>query len=355
MTDVPILLVKMSSLGDLVHTLPALTEAQAQGHRFRWVVEEAFVDLARCHPAVSDVVPVALRRWRRAPWRYLGDWRQFVQRLRSQPAERCLDAQGLIKSAVIARLGRSTRRFGYDRHSAREALAAWAYHRPIAVDRTQHAIERTRRLFAAALDYEAAEQAPRVHLRPGAITDAQPSAAARTVLVHGTSWPNKCWPTSYWVALVRELTRQGERVLVLSGSEQEWQHARSIVKASGAQGATAPAPAALQVAIDTIAHAELVIGVDSGLTHLAAVLGKATVALYGPTSAARTGARGPAARNLASSLYCAPCLQRRCSYRGTPVLEAGLPVQPPCFADVDVARVLDAVEDLRGETRRLHL
>ena len=103
-----VLVVKMSSLGDVIHTLPALTDAAAAipGITFDWVVEEGFAEIPAWHPAVDTVIPIALRRWRKHPWRdFRGpQWRACRQALRRQHYDAVIDAQGLLKSVFVARL-----------------------------------------------------------------------------------------------------------------------------------------------------------------------------------------------------------------------------------------------------------
>ena len=151
-----VLIIKTSSLGDVLHTLPAVTDAtlQTPGIRFDWVVEEAFAEVPAWHAAVDEVIAVAIRRWKHHPFRVLraGEPQAVVRQLRSTHYDLVLDAQGLLKSAVIARLARGPRS-GLDRDSAREPLAARAYDRRFAIARNQHAVQRVRQLFAAALGY----------------------------------------------------------------------------------------------------------------------------------------------------------------------------------------------------------
>ena len=158
-----VLLVKTSSLGDILHLLPALSDAQQHFPDlvFHWVVEESFAEVASWHPSVEKVIPIALRRWRRKPWHTLwsGELPRFVRTLRAQPYAQIIDAQGLIKSALIAKLARGWC-IGFDRDSARESLAAQCYQRSIRIDRNNHALNRLRQLFASALHYPQPQSPP---------------------------------------------------------------------------------------------------------------------------------------------------------------------------------------------------
>ena len=149
-----LLLVKTSSLGDVLHAMPALSEASERcpGLEIHWMVEEQYQEIPAWHPAVGKVIPVALRRWRKSPLYTLrsAEWRSFRSGLKSQAYDLVIDAQGLLKSAVLARQSRGPLA-GYDRRSAREWVASLLYHQRYAVPRDQHAVERIRQLFAAAL------------------------------------------------------------------------------------------------------------------------------------------------------------------------------------------------------------
>ena len=151
-----VLLIKTSSLGDVIHTLPALTDAMnaLPGIQFDWVVEEGFAEIPTWHPAVANVIPVAIRRWRKNLWQTVknGEWRRFKQRLRDTRYDLVIDAQGLLKSAWLTRYVKAPVA-GLDKTSAREPMAARFYDRPYAVARGQHAVERLRQLFAQALGY----------------------------------------------------------------------------------------------------------------------------------------------------------------------------------------------------------
>jgi len=152
-----VLLIKTSSLGDVLHTLPALTDAAEAipGIRFDWVVEEAFAEIPEWHPAVGRMIQVAIRRWRKAPLKAIlsGEWTTFRRQLRAREYDLVLDAQGLIKSALLSRMAKG-RVVGLDKNSAREPLASRFYQQGFPVERGEHAIVRLRKLFAKALDYE---------------------------------------------------------------------------------------------------------------------------------------------------------------------------------------------------------
>ncbi len=319
-----VLIVKTSSLGDLIHTLPALTDAVAAhpGIRFDWVVEEAFAEVPPWHPAVERVIPIALRRWRREWWRTLrtGAVGRFVQELQLTAYDAVIDAQGLLpKSAWVACKARGER-WGYGPGSARDPFASLCYRRWVRAPRDLHAIDRIRRLFAAALDYEAPSTEPDYGLRfEGERGPGRPAL----IFLHGTTWPSKHWPEPYWVALAEIATEAGYAVHWPWGDEREQQRAERLIDRSHS-GWLLPHLSLTQLA-KTLAGAAGAVGLDSGLAHLAAAVGTPAVTLYGPTRTDLTGARGPHQRNLEVDFPCAPCMKRECGYGGE------RPVDPPCF------------------------
>lgn len=322
-----VLLVKLSSLGDVVHALPALTDA-ARAHaglEVHWVVEEGYQAIPALHPAVTRVIPVAIRRWRRQLIGAAGEIRASIRQLRMSSYDRIVDSQGLIKSAIVARIGRGPR-VGFDRCSVREPLAAWAYQDGIAVPRRQHAIDRQRALFAGALAYAPPTGAIDYGIRR------DQSNASGLVLAHGTTWDNKRWPEHFWADVARRALRAGERVTLPWGDRDEQARARRI--AALAPGVDVADRLDLRGIIALLGSSAAIVSVDSGIGHLAAALGVPTLALYGPTDAQLTGCRGAAAVNLSSDFECAPCLQRRCGYRGAPIVVDAQRIEPPCFSRI---------------------
>ncbi|MEJ2060256.1 MAG: lipopolysaccharide heptosyltransferase I [Gammaproteobacteria bacterium] len=329
-----VLLIKMSSLGDVVHALAAVTDAQRAlpDVRFDWVVEEAFSEVPAWHPAVDQVIPIAQRRWRR-DWAGSRDERRaFRKRLRAQRYDLVLDAQGLIKSAVVARLARGPRA-GLNRHSAREPLAALAYRQRIDVPKGQHAVVRLRALFAAALGYPV----PQTPVDYGIARDRLPAvdtARQSLVFLHGTTWPSKQWPESYWKTLAGQAASAGLEVLLPWGSDAEHERARRIAEISGAR--VLPRLGLSELAA-TIAAARGVVGVDTGLAHLAAALSVPAVILYGATRPALTGTYGENQIHLNADFPCSPCLRRECRYT------AASSVRPACYEAMTPERVWRAM------------
>jgi heptosyltransferase-1 len=279
-----VLIVKTSSMGDVVHALPAVSDmvGALPGLQVDWLVEKAFADIARRHAQVQRVIPMQWRKWRtslREPdtWHAIRTCRKA---LNEQPYDAIVDLQGLLKSAWFSRYAQGTRH-GYDCRSAREPLAALLYQRRHAVSRQLQAVERCRRLAAQALGYRMPDAPPDFGLRhqpggwqPVAGGDALPAYA---VLVPCASRPEKLWPQAHWVATGLRLREQGLQVAVLWGSPDEQRLAQAIAQGCGAQ---VPPFLSVGQVVDTMAGAALVVGLDTGMTHIAAACGRPTLGLY---------------------------------------------------------------------------
>ena len=283
-----ILLVKTSSLGDVIHALPAITDLKAvhADARLDWVVEGSLMPITRLHPGVNDVIPVAIRRWRRAWWRSTvrDEIRAGVRRLQAQTYDAVIDAQGLLKSALIALAARGTRH-GLDFHSAREPLAMF-YQRTYRISWDLHAVERNRLLFARALGYDVPQRCD-YGLRAAPRKFDWLAAGAYAVFLHATSGDDKLWDESSWVELGAAANSDGVTCVLPWGSAVERE--RSLRIASHLRAAVVPPALSLEDVAGLLAGAKMVVGVDTGLTHLAAALGVPTVGIYIATDPAATG------------------------------------------------------------------
>ncbi len=308
-----ILIVKLSSLGDVVHAMPAVQDIVAAfpGAQLDWVVERAFAPLvARCN-GVRRIIPCDLRRWRKAPLARATrqEWRAFRAALRQEAYDAVIDLQGLTKSALVSWMARTTpqgHRYGLDNQtegSSFEAPARWVADKPIPMEPHVHAVQRARLLCAAALDYVPAEPV-RFGLVPGALELSQPVAAQRgtaanpfaprrplVALVHGTSRADKQWPLASWVALGQRLNHSGFAVALPHGNAAE--KATSEAIAQQLDDAWVWPALRLDALTDTLAHCAGVIGVDSGLSHIAVALGLPHVQIYNFDTAWRTGPQTP--------------------------------------------------------------
>ena len=302
-----ILFIKTSSLGDVIHHMPAVTDARRHrpDARIGWVVEEAFAPLVRLHGAVEAVIPVSSRRWRRAPlspatWREFGAFRRAM---REQTHETVIDAQGLVRSALIARFARG-RRHGYDSDSVRERAASWFYDMHHRVDRSMHAITRNRMLTGSVLGY-APEGGPDFGLDRRALTDG--TATRDVILLHATARAEKEWPVARWIALAQALVASGYQVVLPWGTEAE--HARSVEIAAAVQNAAVPERQPLDAVARMIARSAFVVGVDTGLLHLAAALGVPLVAIFTGTEPGQHGPLGAGKIEVVGALGAMPSLE----------------------------------------------
>jgi heptosyltransferase I len=295
-----VLVVRPSSLGDIVHALALV--ADVRRHRpelaIDWVAEEAFVALVALEPGVRRVIPVAFRRWRRqllapATWAELSAFRRDLRVVRYAAI---LDLQEQVKGALIARAARGARH-GPDRGSIREPAATLLHDVHHRIDPAQHLIDRCRQLAAAALGY-AVDGPPRFGIVPPPAPGDAATDLPYVVFVHATSRADKLWPEADWKGLIATFGQAGYRVLLPWGSADE--RARGERLAADAPAAIVPPRQSVPALAGLLARAELVVGVDTGLVHLAAALGTPTLALFTVTDPALAGVEraSPKARDL---------------------------------------------------------
>ncbi len=294
-------MIKTSSMGDVIHTLPALTDAlrAMPGLRFDWVVEEAFAEIPGWHPAVARVIPVGLRRWRRDLWHTLrtAPWRELKASLREQHYTAAVDAQGLLKSAWIGLL-QPAPRMGYDCRSAREPLSALLYQQRFTVPGKQHAVERVRQLLAQALRYPLPATPPDY----GIDTRRLPAGAAvgrNLVFLHATTRPDKHWPEPLWHELCDLALGAGYAVRLPWADALARERAERI--ADGRAGVEVLPRMGLTEVAGVLNQATAAVAVDTGLGHLAAALGVPCVSLYGATDPGLIGALGRRQVHLSSA------------------------------------------------------
>ncbi|MHB8226277.1 lipopolysaccharide heptosyltransferase I [Acidithiobacillus sp.] len=315
-----ILLLRLSSMGDVLHTLPALTDLQRTRPDLllHWLIEPAFAPIALLHPGVARVIPFSLRNYKKQ-WRGLAAVLRDLRRaLRVEHYDHILDAQGLYKSALLGRLGGAPL-WGLDAASAREPGASRIYHRRFPVSWGQSAISRNRQLFAQALDYPLPETPPDYGLQVAAArlrkdTLVQPwgELVQRPFVLgfHGTSRENKEWQEDHWRALAARLRQEGLRLLLPAGNAREAVRARRIAEQAD-NVVTLPAATLLEIAA-LIVRADAYVGMDTGLSYLAGALGLAGVTMYGPTASGRFSVMDSRQVSLQSREPCSPCGKSRC-------------------------------------------
>lgn len=279
-------------MGDVIHCLPAVTDMQRRfaDLQLDWVVEENFAAIPRLHPSVGNVIPVAIRRWRKnlLDRQVHREFAGFRQQLNQNAYDLVLDAQGLLKSAWIGALVAAPSS-GYDRHSIREPLASWFYRHRFPVARNLHAVTRNRQLAAAALAYPLDMPLDYgLQIQP-AVFDWL-TAERYLVALHATSRSDKEWPEPAWIELGCRLARQSVAMVLTWGNPVEQQRAHRLAEAI--PGAIVAPRLDLADAAGLLAGAALVVGVDTGLTHMAAAVGTPVIALYCASEPGLTGVLG---------------------------------------------------------------
>lgn len=282
-----ILLVKTSSMGDVLHNLPVVADISRHilNARIDWVVEESFAALPALHPKVGKVVPVAVRRWRKSFWNARDEMRAACRELRAGDYDVVLDTQGLLKSGLIARCA-GGESYGYGWRSAREPLASLFYRHTFGVSKHLHAVERNRQLAGKALGYES-QGAPDYGIRVPALQLGWLPQGPYAVFLHATSRDDKLWDERNWVALGLRLGKAGVGVVLPWGNDAE--HERSLRLGHELPDAVVAPRLKLDEAAALLGGAQFVVGVDTGLSHLAAALDRPTIGIYTATDPGLTG------------------------------------------------------------------
>jgi heptosyltransferase-1 len=339
-----VLIVKLSSFGDVIHTFPAVTDLKAARPEIEadWLVEEAYAPLVRHHPGVSLVHPVSLRRLRWPPGRWpalIRHRRALRADLRARRYDLILDAQGLLKSALLGRLAGAPI-IGFDRKSIREPAAARLYERQLGLGGHPHIVEQLRRFFAEAIGYPVPPGRGRAGLVRPQERPAMDLPDRYGLIVHGAAWPTKLWPEERWRSLMQRLGTMGRALVLPWGDVEERRRAGRL--ADGIAGAM---PLSRKLAGDEVAGlvagADFAVGLDTGFMHLAAAFGVPGVTLFGPTDAGYAIPYGPHQRAVSSHHRDAPCQQVRCARE---------PHGQCCMREVDAVEVLAAVEAMLTES-----
>ena len=289
-----VLIVKTSSMGDVLHTLPALTDAQQAipGIQFDWVVEEGFAQIPSWHAAVDRVIPVAIRRWRKAWFSapIKAERKAFRDAVRLQQYDAIIDAQGLVKSAaLVTRLARGIKH-GMDWSTAREPLASLFYNRKHHIAKQQHAVERTRELFAKSLGYAKPQSQGDYAIAQHFVNECNADTGHYAVFLHATTRDDKHWPEANWRELIELLNNTGIRIKLPWGAPHEEERAKRL--AEGFPYVDVLPRMSLEEVARILAGAKFVVSVDTGLSHLTAALDRPNITLYGPTDPGLIGGYG---------------------------------------------------------------
>jgi heptosyltransferase I len=357
-----ILVVRLSSLGDILHMFPAVSDLRRHfpGAEIHWLVEPAFAEAVCWHSVINKVIAVPLRAHKKIWWKIPALLSNLRRQLQAENYDIVLDAQGLLKSALLSRLAGAPV-FGFDADTARESLAARLYQKAANVPAGLHVIEKNRqlvaKLFAAEITQPADFGLDKFRLER---MQAEFSGVLReitdqpyVVLLHGTTWNSKYWPESAWLELIRMFSQRGWRCLLPWGNEVERQRAYRLQVAGGEYAQVLP-KLSLTELMSVLMHARAFISVESGIGHLAAVLDVPGIMLHGPTSPNYSGILGKACLHLTSGIVCSPCFKRDC-----PILnDAGV---PPCQRAITAQRVYqqcltlipENVEDASAQTDKI--
>lgn len=289
-----VLIVKTSSMGDVLHTLPALTDAQQAipGIRFDWVVEEGFAQIPTWHEAVDRVIPVAIRRWRKAWFSapVKAERAAFRDTVQAQKYDAIIDAQGLVKSAMLVTRLAHGMKHGMDWQTAREPLASLFYNRRHHIAKQQHAVERTRELFAQSLNYPKPQTQGDYAIAQHFVNHLNADEGDYAVFLHATTRDDKHWPEANWRELIGLLAGSGVRIKLPWGAPHEEARAKRL--AEGFDYVDVLPRMSLEEVARVLAGAKFVVSVDTGLSHLTAALDRPNITVYGPTDPGLIGGYG---------------------------------------------------------------
>jgi heptosyltransferase I len=326
-----ILLIKLTSLGDLIHALPALSDALAAcpDVTFDWMVDENFYEVATWHPAVRRIYKTNHRLWRKRLFypSTVQSLFHFVKDVKQSSYDLVIDAQGNFKTALLS-LCANGPRAGFDRHSVREWIAHLSYQRRYAVSKQGHAIERLRRLFALSIGYPLPLSPPHFQIDRNQFINPHLSLPSDYLFfVHNATWKTKLWPEQYWIELIKKCIAEGLNIVLPWGNATERDRAMRL--------AIDPRVLVLpRLSLSEIGHvilgARACVAMDTGLSHLIAALDIPSVTLYGSTNAGLIGASGLSQIHLSSTRHCSPCEKKSCRY------SAG---DNPCLSEITPDRV----------------
>jgi heptosyltransferase-1 len=352
-----ILVVRLSSLGDILHLFPAISDLRRHypDAAIHWLVEPGFAEVVSWHEAVDRVITVPLRAHKKVWWKIpilLGKMRRQLQ---AANYDVVLDAQGLLKSAVLARLA-GVAVYGFDAESAREPLASKLYQKTAHIREGLHVIEKNRQLVEQVFDADVSQVADfglakfreeRLRSELSEILR-EPTSQPYVVLLHGTTWNSKYWPETAWSELIRKLVQQGWRCLVPWGNQAEHQRAVRLQSTAGEPVQVLP-KLSLTEMMDVLLHARAFVSVESGIGHLAAAFDIPGIMLHGPTDPEYSGILGKSCRHITTGLYCSPCFKRDC-----PRLQTNQEI-PPCQLEIDPDQVAKQCLTLIASTAKGHV
>ena len=339
-----VLLIKLTSLGDLIHALPALSDAlnAHPGIEFDWVIDEGFREVALWHPAVKRVITTQHREWRGAlaSAKTHDSVAKTIAQIRASEYDLVIDGQGNFKTALLSLISRGPRA-GFDSRSVREWVAHLAYQRRYAASKSAHAIDRLRRLFASALDYTLPDSAPDFRIQRDRFVKPKVELPAEyLVFVHNASWKTKLWPERHWIDLIGKCADAGLRILLPWGNGREEARARRLATRPEVQ--VLPRLSLSEIGY-VVERAKACVCMDTGLSHLAAALDVPSITLYGATDSGLIGASGASQVHIKSDRFCSPCQAKTCRYSSA---------DPPCLEGIAPDRVYGELLRIIGRALR---
>lgn len=322
-----ILIIKLSSLGDIVHTFPLIDELKNNFPQatIEWLVDNSFIDVVQLHSSIDNIHTVNLRQHNIRYWQIFNYILQLRKKLKNLGKfDIVIDCQGLIKSSICTCFIQSTHKIGFSYSSAREPLSSLFYHQKIFVDKNLHAIQRLRLLGAKGLNYINKidmQQMPVSHntiLQQSSTKKLQQTK--KLLFLHCTTWHSKKWP--FWSELCKIALAQGYIIYLNSGNAEEFAAGEQIAATITHNNQMKIMPRlSMQQYVKLFTEIDGVVSCDTGIGHLAAVYNLPIVGLYGPTSPVLAGIKGKYSTNLYprqdiinSDFQCVPCKQRKCSH-----------------------------------------
>ena len=361
-----VLLVKLSSMGDVIHTLPAITDlARAcPDIELDWAIDPSFQEIASWHPFVKNIIPIPIRNWKKKGFLksiISGEIKHTIKSLKHKSYDYIIDAQGLLKSALTAynaSCKTNGKKIGYSRKCVRDPIASLFYDKKYLISNKLLAVEKTRELFAAhfkyklnkyALDYGIAKKILSKNYKSHKLINKTKNPYI--ICFHGTTWTTKVWPTQHWVDFVIESIKKGFAIKITSGNDLEFNRAqkiklRTLALIPDAQIQVLPRMELNDIAI-LIAHAKASVSSDTGFGHLAAALNLPQVSIFGATNSELTRTYGLNQDSIQSDIYCSPCMKRKCL--NPRFNELGY---PPCYENITAKKVWIHLDKLISNTNK---
>lgn len=347
-----ILIIKMSSIGDIIHTFPAVIDAKYyfKDIQIDWLVDENFVDIVKLQDnIIHNIIAIPLRKTKK---NFLLEiinfkFKNFFTQLNKEQYNLVIDAQGLLKSAIIATLVNTEKIVGFNANSCREPLASFFYHDKIQVDKNLHAILRVRQLFAKSLNYSLEDFDFGLNVfekkKFPKLAKLNLNNKDRYILfLHGTTWETKHWKLEYWQKLSLLITNNHKNtaIVIMTNNLQEQQFAEQLSAINN--NIIVLSKLNIKDISSLLANAIAIVAVDTGFAHLSGALGVPVIGIYGATSIAKAGIIGENAINLQSKYHCSPCLSRVCLEYKNKLSNS----KQPCLQEITPEMVFNQLEKI---------